>query len=105
VDGIKTAEIAYWAAFDRYVPITEPAPVPAWQVGREPHAWPSGTRFEALGWEPYGMVRATYWVEVGADGEDFTVYGVCDVDGDGDDATYTASREQHATLQTPVHTY
>jgi type II secretory pathway pseudopilin PulG len=105
VDGIKTAEIAYEAAFDTFVPVTEPVPVQAWEVGRELHAWPVGTRFDDLGWSADGMVRGTYWVEVSPDGEDFTVYGICDVDGDGDAATFTATREQHATLQTYDRTY
>ncbi|MFH1464544.1 MAG: hypothetical protein ABIO70_09160 [Pseudomonadota bacterium] len=105
VDAIKTSELAYEAAFDRYLPVSEPAPVEVWELGREPHAWPGGTAFDDLGWEPSGMVRGAYWVEVSADGEDFTVYGVCDVDGDGDAATFTASREQRATLQTYPSTY
>jgi type II secretory pathway pseudopilin PulG len=105
VDGIRTAERAYEAEFGRFVAVPEPVPVQAWEVGREPRPWPSGTAFDDLGWSAGAQVRGTYWVEVSPDGEDFTVYGVCDVDGDGDAATYTASRESPATLQTFDRTY
>jgi type IV pilus assembly protein PilA len=104
VDGIKTAEIAYEAAFDEYV-AAGPSPVDAWQVGRDPRVWTSDEGFTALGWEPSGQVRGAYWVEVAPDGTDFTVYGVCDVDGDGDLATYMATRSMSASMQTGSYIY
>jgi hypothetical protein len=105
VDGIKTALIAYEAAFDKFLPIRDPVPVDPLMLGKGPHDWPAGTAFDELGWSPYGQVRGTYWVEVSPDGLDFTVYGVCDVDGDGDQATYTATKTTSAILETAPYTY
>lgn len=45
-----------------------------------------------LGWAPDGPVRGSYWVEVSPDGLDFTVFGVADIDGDGQQAWYTATK-------------
>lgn len=104
MDGIRIAEIAYDAAFDTFLP-AGPRPVEAWEVGRAPRDWTSDEGFTALGWMPMGQVRGTYWVEVAPDGRDFTVYGVCDVDGDGDPATYMATRDLAASLQTDPNTY
>jgi len=53
---------------------------------------------ESGGFEPMGTVRDSYWVEVSKD--DFTAYGISDVDGDGVYATYTATKAQEATLTT-----
>ena len=105
VDGIKTAEMAYDAAFDMYLEIPTAVPVDPMMVGRMPHDWPSGTPFDDLGWAPYGQLRGTYWVELSPDGSDFTVHGVCDVDGDGDPAHYTATRTENATLLSYSNVY
>jgi hypothetical protein len=105
VDGIKTAQIAYDAAFDRFLAIPEPVPLDPVMIGTMAVDWPSGTPFDELGWEPFGQVRGTYWVEVDADGTDFTVHGLCDVDGDGEPAHYIATRTTSATLQTGSWVY
>lgn len=98
VDGIKTAEIAYEAAFDMFLAIPEPVPREIGSLDYEPQEWPRGTLFDELGWEPSGWVRGTYWVELNEDGSDFTVHGMCDLDGDGEPAHYTATRAIGATL-------
>lgn len=105
VDGIKTAQLAYDAAFDTFLAIPEPVPLDPLMLGDRAVDWPDGTKFDELGWSPYGQVRGTYWVEVSADGTDFTVHGLCDIDGDGDPAHYTATKTTHATMETGSRVY
>jgi type IV pilus assembly protein PilA len=98
VEGIRAAQIAYQGVFDAYVPVPEPVPLDPLMVGRQAVPWPSGTAFDDLGWEPDGLVRGTYWVEVEPDGSDFTVHAVADLDGDGIACRYMATRDQRATM-------
>jgi len=100
VDGIKTALIAYDAAFDTFMEIRDPVPLDPLMLGPNGVDWPSDTPFRDLGWEPYGQVRGTYWVDLSTDGTDFTVHGMCDVDGDAEPAHYTATKSISATLET-----
>jgi len=100
VEAIRAAQIAYGAVFDGYLAIPEPVPLAPLMLSDRPVDWPSGTGFDELGWEPGGSVNGTYWVEVSPDGSDFTVHGMCDVDGDGEPAHYTATRNTRATLET-----
>jgi hypothetical protein len=95
VSGIRTAQIAYDAAFDKYVPVTKtPNRVP----DRNAVSWPSGTNFDTLGWGPDGKVRGVYWVDVKPDGTDFTAHGLCDVDGDGNPTLSTATKNKGADV-------
>ncbi len=94
VDGIKTAEIAYEAAFDAFMDVTAaPATIP----GKTAATWTTGSGFDTLGWEPSGNVRGQYKV-TSSTNTDFLVTGICDVDGDGVNATYTATKSISATL-------
>ncbi len=102
VDGIKTAQIAYEAAFDVFLAIPEPVPRVVDELDSESVEWPLGTPFDELGWMPSGRVRGTYWVEVSADGSDYTVHGMCDLDEDGQRAHYTATKSISATLITEL---
>lgn len=95
VDGIRTAEIAYEAAFDTWVPVPEAVPRPVEALDRYAIHWPSGTAFDDLGWEPDTTVHGTFWVE--ADEHGFTVHGMCDMDEDGVPAHVTASRGHRST--------
>ena len=105
VDGIRSAEMAYFAVFDRYLPVSEPAPRALDELGESPVAWPEGTVFDELGWAPDALVRGTYWVDVSADGADFEVHGSIDADGDREPAHYISTATQSATMTTDTRTY
>ena len=94
VDGIKTAELAYEASFDQFVD-AETAPRGDSDLDKKQVGW-SSEAFDTLGWGPDGDVRGNYGVESGD--TDFDITGKCDVDGDGNTATYTSSKEENASL-------
>ena len=98
VDGIKTAEIAYDAAFDTYA---AGAVAPDATTNKLTQAWNFPADYVAMGWEPSGEVRGAYTAAlVGT--TNFLVTGFCDVDADGSQATYTATKSISATLN-PAH--
>ena len=94
VDGIKTAEMAYDAAFDTY--IVEATAQPPGKTQRE---WTAGSAFDTLGWSPDGSVRGSYAVTT-LSTTDFRVTGLCDVDGDGSTAQYTATKSLNSIFVT-----
>jgi len=101
VEGIKTAEIAYDAAFDKYAEQFTFWPDP--NPGKAARTWTAGSAFDTLGWSPDGIVRGSYKVESISSGN-FEVTGICDVDGDLERATYTATRDSKPALQSPFET-
>ena len=104
VDGIKVSEMAYLAAYDTLV--AQSTFVPSASVGKQQVVWNDATNFETLGWSPDGRVRGAYKVDVvDADGDDFTVIGISDIDGDGEQATYTAIRETNVEAVTSSTVY
>jgi len=102
VDGIKTAELAYDAAFDTF--IQETTAWPAAAGGKTQEVWTSGSGFDTLGWAPDGKVRGQYTV-ASTSTTDFLVTGICDVDGDGSSANYTATKSINSTLNTNNDVY
>ena len=102
VDGIKTAQIAYDAAFDTYVEVSSYKPSSS--VGKTQKSWSSGTSFDTLGWGPDGKVRGAYKV-TSKSSTDFLVTGICDVDGDGTQASFTATKSINTTMNTGATTY
>lgn len=103
VQAIQTAEMAYDASFDEF--ISAPT-APAWDIGKHQSPWPrDAPGFSTLGWAPDGEVRGAYWVEVVDGGNDFIVYGVSDVDGDGIQATFTATKSINPTMITSNSIY
>ncbi len=102
VSGIKTAELAYDASFDDFVAVGSEAQARR-EVSKTPHPWEGGSDWDTIGWRPDGPVRGSYWVTV--EGGDFTVHGICDVDGDGEYAEYIATKSQNATLVSDPNTY
>ena len=94
VDGIKTSELGYEAAFDTYI---DAAAKPG-SVAKTPQVWVlANDNFSLIGWLPDGTVRGSYEV-VNATATDFTARGSCDVDGDGVLADYSATAETSVTL-------
>ena len=103
VDGIRTAQLSHMASSDEFVAQDEW--VPSARTGKSLQSWMTGTGFDELGWAPDGMVRGVYRVEITDDGQDFSVHGLCDIDGDGLEAHYTATRSTAATAVTDNHVY
>jgi len=101
VDGIKTAELAYDAAYGFFV-AAEPHPEAT--PGAELVPWGEGNSdFRELGWSPDGPVRGVYEVRtvLSEDEEtvlDFQVIATCDIDEDGVRARYTATRETNGSF-------
>jgi type IV pilus assembly protein PilA len=93
VDGIKTTEISYDAAFDGYLTATaNPTSTP----NKQQRDWTSSGSWTTLGWKPDGQVRGSYAVTAGS--TDFTVTASSDVDADSSFADYSASATVNATL-------
>ncbi len=95
VDGIKTAELSYDAAFDSYVTT---GASPSGTPGKGFRDWTGDASWTQLGWRPDGQVRGNYAVAAGT--TDFTVTASSDVDGDAVFADYSASASINATLAT-----
>lgn len=54
--------------------------------------------FEKISFVPMTYAYGSYWVEAAED--DFAVYGISDIDGDGVYATYKATKSMNPTLLT-----
>ncbi len=102
VDGIKTAEIAYDAAFDTYVEVEQFQPDSS--PGKEQRNWRAGTSFDTLGWGPDGKVRGSYRV-LRRGRSDFVVQGIADVDGDGKESRFSATKSVNTMMTTGASTY
>ena len=100
--GIKTAVLAYDAAFDTF--IQQNSFYPSSSVGKTQQAWPPGSAFDTVGWSPDGRVRGAYKV-VSISSTDFRVTGISDVDGDGVQATFTSTKSINVTMNTSNDIY
>ena len=94
--------MGYHAAFDTYVEVPR---TPRGRPGKEAVHWTPAPAWQQLGWMPDGDVRGVYWVDVSADGSDFTVHGLSDVDGDGVHGEYTATKSINTTFLNRNDTY
>ena len=104
VDGIKTAEMGYDAAFDTLIAVA--TPVPAGAMTKAQVNWTAGSGFDTLGWAPDGKVRGQYSIITVATGiQDFTVVGDIDVDNDDADARYTATKSINTTFHNNNDTF
>ena len=109
VDGIKTSEMGYDAAFDTFLPITTAHPTGT--PGKTQKDWSGGSAaFQKLGWQPDGKVRGVYKVTTtsvssSTPGGDFVVTGQADVDGDGVISEYTATKSVNTTFNNQNDTY
>jgi type IV pilus assembly protein PilA len=102
VDGIKTAQIAYDAAFDKYIEVS--SWMPSSNVAKTQRSWTSGTGFDTLGWGPDGKVRGRYKV-TSKSTTDFLVTGECDVDNDDTQSTFTATKSINTKMNTGASIY
>lgn len=103
VNGIRTAEIQYHDAFNEYVS-AESAPRPPHAVDPTPVEWVPSRGFKRLSWEPETpTVVGSYSVTATSDG--FTVFGACDVDGDGARATFEATLTAEAAATSDANVY
>ena len=97
VDGIKTAELAYDAAFDGYVN-TAIAPRGTASLDKTAINWVVTTDWATLNWKPDGQVRGAYIVATSSGATDFTITGSSDVDNDDTVVNYTATTSINATI-------
>jgi type IV pilus assembly protein PilA len=96
--GIASSETAYYAEHGTYVSV--PTGVPATMVGGSQRVpWPSGTRFDVIGWAPEGGVVFQYAVR--ADDPNgtgsltrFTAETAADLDNDSMHSYYALIRPQ-----------
>jgi len=102
VDGIKTAELAYDAAFDTFV--QNAGFHPDSSPGKKQRDWNAGSAFDTLGWGPDGQVRGSYKI-VSTSTTDFLVTGIADVDGDSVQSSFTATKSINAVMTTGNDTY
>lgn len=94
VNAIRIAEIQYREAFGEYIS-ADAAPRPPHAVDGNPVPWIPSNGFRKLSWAPDAeTVIGSYQVQ--ADKEGFKVIGFCDVDGDGERATYEATQDKEA---------
>jgi len=88
LNGIRTAQIAYEAAYEGYIDCAENPGHAA--VGKTQQAWNlTAAGWADLGWSPDGLVRGSYEVVAGA--TDFTATGVSDLDADRVQATFQSN--------------
>jgi len=106
VDGIKTSELAYDAAFDAFIVESTPRPntIALSAADKVQRAWVTGTGFDTLGWAPDGKVRGAYSVN-STSSTDFLVTGECNVDGDGTASSWTATKTINAKMNTNNDVY
>lgn len=96
VDAVRVAQITYQDVFGDFVACSSASEARA-EVTMQRHPFVDKPCWRTLSWLP-DDVRGAYWVEV--QGEDFTVHGVIDVDGDGTFAEATATKATQARLVT-----
>jgi prepilin-type N-terminal cleavage/methylation domain-containing protein len=106
IDGIKTAEIAYEAAYDAHVELPLQPRGDA-DLDKNAVTWTSDSAWQSIGWSPDGEVRGNYQVglsQVDHPGVAFLVTGRADVDSDDALCEYTATENQNAEI-TPLRQY
>ena len=105
VDGVKTAQLAYDAAFDIFIEQATYHPrTPSGATAKAAQLWTTGSAFDTLGWAPDGKVRGGYKV-VSSSSTDFTVTGISDVDGDGAATNFTSTKSINAVMNSANNLY
>jgi len=103
LSSIKEALITHNSEYDEYI---EAPPHPTGTPSPGTRPWGDGNEaFEKIRWRPEGDTRGTYSVSIrqansdNAQG-DFVITGICDMDGDGVFATYTATKSINPVMVT-----
>ena len=106
VESLRRAELFHFKQFGEYVAI-ESGPRAPTTVGPTSVPWKANTGFAALGWTPaqegLSELYGSYKVSVTDTG--FKVTGTCDVDGDGERATFEATVDEETKAITPSTVY
>lgn len=106
VESLRRAELFHFKQFGEYVAI-ESGPRAPTTVGTTSVPWATNAGFTALGWTPakegLSDLYGSYKVSVTDAG--FKVTGTCDVDGDGERATFEATVDDEAKALTPANVY
>jgi len=103
VTEIRGVQLSYMAAFDTYVSCGSREEAERALSSGNPKAqrhWEGGEGWEELGWRPDGKVRGAYWVEVNPAGDRFEVWGIIDIDGDGERAVFRATDREETVMVT-----
>ena len=94
--AIKHMELTFEAANDHFVQQLEYWPDEA--PGKAARSWSTGSSFDLLGWSPDGEVRGSYRVVTSE--SDFEVQALADVDGDGEQAEWQATKLENRAFVT-----
>jgi len=108
LDSVRTAEVAYHAAWGQFTSVpTTPPTVP----GRSGTVFAGGgfAGFEILGWKADGRVRGVYSVTAtnasNSSSDDFTATAQADIDGDVNYSEYMTNRARKAVMLTANNEY
>jgi hypothetical protein len=106
VESLRRAELFHFKQFGEYVAI-EAGPRSPTTVGKSSVPWKPNPGFTALGWDPgqEGLSELYGSYRVSVTDNSFKVTGTCDVDGDGERATFEATVEEEAKALTPSNVY
>jgi type IV pilus assembly protein PilA len=107
IDGVKTAEQAFDAAYDGFIDCAV-QPRSDGALDKSLANWTTDPNWTSLGWKPDGMVRGNYNVTVSStttSSNDFTVTGKADVDNDGSIAQFTATNSLNSFQVTQNDVY
>jgi type IV pilus assembly protein PilA len=111
VDGIKTTQMGYEAAYDAYVDCTvSPAALAGTSADKTAKTWVDAGGatggFTTIGWKPDGDVRGSYSATaVSGATPTFLATGKINVDGDAVQAEYTATNVLNAKITGLDSTY
>ncbi len=107
IDGIKTTQMAYEAAYDAYVDCAvAPASLALDAGDKTAKPWVTTTGFTTVGWKPDGDVRGAYYVlPISGATPSFEAVGAINVDGDAAPALYLATHSLNAKITTVDSNY
>ena len=106
VDGIRTAQKAYHAEWDKFTSATA---APTGTPLRTQEIFTPTIQWALLGWQADGKVRGKYQTtasnQASSQSDDFLASGHGDVDGDSTPSLYTANRALKSKMDTANNVY